>query len=171
MATWFTYAVPSWETELEELENEMDNEYQSEENYEKDLDMYEYWLFDQKMDFYEDLGNVGGTFTKFLYKTPGTYTEDTWCVPKFNCYDPMGLFFKFIDKPTFNIVMLNILKIHSTCYRPLGTQYYDYNTLKTLFLFAERWCIIHILYDEESPTYNYKLTLWVVSRIMLYLND
>ena len=125
----------------------------------------------QKMDFYEDLGNVGGTFTKFFYNVPHPSTEAVWCTPNFNCCDPMGLFYRYVDVRTFNILMFDIFKMRGTAYRPWGHQQYEYDTLKVLFQFAERWCAIHGLSDEESSDYNYKLTLWVVSRIMLYLND
>lgn len=171
MATWYTYAVPSWEEELDEIEDEMDLEYRLEQYYDRQLDNYEMWLFDQKMDFYEDLGNVGGNFTKFLYHTPSTYLEDMWCTPNFHCYDPMGLFYRYVNTQTFNTLMFDIFRMRSTCYRAEGCQYYDYDTLKVLFRFGERWCEIHVLYEEGSPAYNYKLTLWVVSRILSYLND
>ena len=64
MAFWYTYAVPSWELELGEIEDEMDLEYRLNELYDRELDKYEEWLFDEKMDFYEELGNIGGIFTK-----------------------------------------------------------------------------------------------------------
>ena len=51
MATWYTYAIPAWEFELDEIEDEMDFEYRREQYYERELDKYELWLFDQKMDF------------------------------------------------------------------------------------------------------------------------
>lgn len=171
MAYWYTYAVPSWETELNEIEDDMEREYRKEQLHERMLDDYEYWLFDQKMDFYEDLAKVGGTFTKFTYHIPNTYTEDTWCTPSFRTYDPMGLFFRYVDTPTFNILMYDIFKMTSSAYRPWGEQSYNYDTLKTLFHFAERWCDIHVLYEEGDHDYNYKMTLWVVSRIILFLND
>jgi len=171
MATWYTYAVPSWEIELDQIEDDLDFEYRLEQYDERELDKYEMWLFDQKLDFYEELGNIGGTFTKFLYKIPHPSTEDVWCTPNFKCYDPMGLFYRYVNTHTFNILMFDIFKMSGSSYRPWGSQHYDYNTLKTLFRFAERWCAIHVLYDEESSDYNYKLTLWVTSRIILYLND
>jgi len=171
MAYWHTYSVPSWEIELDQIEDAMDLEYRLEEQEKRDLDNYKMWLFDQKMDFYEDLGNVGGTFTKFFYNVPHPSTEAVWCTPNFNCCDPMGLFYRYVDVQTFNILMFDIFKMRGTAYRPWGHQQYEYDTLKVLFQFAERWCAIHGLSDEESSDYNYKLTLWVVSRIMLYLND
>ena len=171
MATWYTYAIPAWEFELDEIEDEMDFEYRREQYYERELDKYELWLFDQKMDFYDDLGNVGGIFTKFLYKIPHYTTEEVWCTPSFRCHDPMGLFYQYVNTHTFNILMFDIFKMTSTAYHACGNQNYDFDTLKLLFRFAERWCAIHVLYDEESPNYNYKITLWVVSRILLYLND
>jgi len=170
-AHWYTYAVPSWELELGEIEDEMDYEYRLEQLEERNLDNYELWLFDQKMLFYEDIAAVGGNFTKFTYHIPNTWVEDTWCTPKFNCYDPMGLFFRYVDTYTFNILMYDIFKMRGSAYRPWGNQHYDLRTLKTLFHFAERWCEIHVLYDEKSPQYNYKHTLWVVSRILIFLND
>lgn len=171
MAFWYTYAVPSWELELGEIEDEMDLEYRLNELYDRELDKYEEWLFDEKMDFYEELGNIGGIFTKFLYQIPSSPTENVWCTPNFNCYDPMGLFYRYVNTYTFNILMFDILNMKSSAYRPWGDQHYDYNMLKTLFQFAERWCDIHVLYDEQSTDFNYKLTLWVVSRMMLYLKD
>ena len=171
MATWYTYSIPSWELELDQIEDEMDLEYRLDQYYERELDNYEMWLFDQKMDFYEDLGNIGGIFTKFLYHTPHPSTENVWCTPNFKCYDPMGLFYRYVNTPTFNTLMFNVFRMRSSSCRPWGNQHYDYSTLRILFRFAERWCDIHVLYDERSDDYNYKLTLWVVSRIMLYLND
>lgn len=170
-AHWFTYAVPSWEEELNQIEDEMEKEYRLKELRERAQDHYELWLFDQKMMFYQDLANVGGTFTKFHYRIPNTYVENNWCTPNFKCYDPMGLFFRYVDTYTFNIIMYDVFKMDDSSYRPWGEQHYDFRTLKTLFTFAERWCEIHGLYDEGSPRYNYKLTLWVVSRILLFLND
>ena len=171
MSTWYTYAVPAWEEELGEIEDEMDFEYRLEQYYNRELDKYESWLFDQKMDFYEELGNVGGIFTKFLYHLPSPATEDSLCVPNFRCYDPMGLFYRYVDTYTFNILMYDVFKMTKTSYMPLGKQHYDIRTVKTLIKFAERWCMIHVLYKEASADFNYKSTLWVVSGIMLYLND
>lgn len=171
MATWYTYSIPSWEIELDKIEDDMDLEYRLEQQYDRNLDNYEAWLFDQKMDFYEDLGTVGGTFTKFLYHLPCTSTEDNWCTPSFHTYDPMGLFYRYVDTATFNILMFDIFKMRSSAYRPWGNQTHSYEMLKTLFCFGERWCEIHILYDEVDMDYNYKLTLWVVSRILLFLED
>ena len=53
MATWYTYAVPSWEIELDQIEDDLDFEYRLEQYDERELDKYEMWLFDQKLDFYE----------------------------------------------------------------------------------------------------------------------
>ncbi len=170
MAYWYTYAIPSWETELEEIELEMNEEYAEEELYQRELAKYEMWLFDQKMDFYEDFGACGGPFTKFYYKTPHPYTEDNWCTPSFRTADPMGLFYRYINQRTFDILMKDIFKMRTSHYRAWGNQSYSYDQLKTLILFAERWCHIHILYDDADDDYNYKLTLWVASRIVLFLN-
>lgn len=169
MALWYTYDIPKWEIELENLENELDLEHIVEEEYEKELDKYEMWLFDQKMDFYDDISKIGGAFTKFLYKIPSRFTEDTWCEPHFNCKDEMGLFYKLVDITTFNMLMTNFFSMKKSFYYPQGEQHYEYRTLKSLFSFAERWCKIHLLYDDQNNDFNYKLTLWVASRIMIYL--
>ena len=170
-AHWYTYAIPSWELELEDIENEMDLEYRLEQRYERNLDHYEQWLFDQKMNFYEDFAAVGGTFYKFHYCLPHPSVEDTWCTPNFECSDPMGLFYDNLNERTFSILMYDIFKMEDSDYRPCGYQDYTYDDLKTLFRFGERWCEIHVLYEEGNSRYNYKLTLWVVSRIILFLND
>ena len=83
----------------------------------------------------------------------------------------MGLFFRYVDTYTFNILMYDIFKMRGSAYRPWGNQHYDLRTFKTLFHFSEMWCEIHVLYDENSPQYNYKHTLLVVSRILIFLND
>ena len=169
MAHWYTYEIPNWEVELEELENEMELEHIVEAEYELELDKYEIWLFDQKMEFYDDLGNIGGPFTKFLYKTPSIFTEDMWCSPNFCCYDPMGLFYQYLDTKTFHTLMSNFFNMKKSCYYPQGQQEYDLEMLKSLFKFSKRWCSIHLLYDEENNDYNRKITLWVVSCIIKYL--
>ena len=40
MATWYTYSIPSWELELDQIEDEMDLEYRLDQYYERELDNY-----------------------------------------------------------------------------------------------------------------------------------
>jgi len=170
MAYWYTYKIPEYEEELEQLEEEFEDGYREEELKERELDKYESWLFDQKMDFYEDIGR-NPHFLKFQYHLPSAYVEETWCEPDFECSDPMGLFYKFLDKKTFKILRRRIFKMKRTAYVAEGKQHFKKSTLYDLLSFARRWCKIHLLYNENDRNYNYKLTLWVASRILLYLDS
>lgn len=163
---WTSYSLEPWETELSELEQEFDDDYEEEQKYELDLERYEYWLFSQKMDFYED---IAAAFVKFEYELPTPYQEDSWCMPNFRCLDEMGLFFMYLDTQTFITLQRDILKLNTTAYQAEGKQHYCLAKLRTLFDFADRWCSIHVLYLTDEYK-NYKMQLWVAHCILNFLD-
>lgn len=168
MATWYTYSVPYYEKELETLENEFETEYKEEQEKLRRLAEFEIMLFDEKIQFYEDLSKVPH-FLKFYYHVPSLYIEDSWCTPDFECMDPMGLFYKYLDKKTFRTLRKKIFKMKKCKYKAEGKQQLTKSELYILLSFARRWCKINLLYHENDRDFNYKITLWVASRILFYL--
>lgn len=170
-AFWYTYSLQDWEIELDSMEKELDEEHRDFIDEDLALSRYEEYLFDEKQKFYEDFAAVDGIFLKFDYVRPSYVVETRWCEPNFRCYDPLGLFFRFLNEESFLILKTKIFKIANTPYSALGDLSINFELFKTLFGFAERWCEIHVLYYEGRVKYNYKLTLWVASRILKFVND
>lgn len=168
MANWYTYNVPAYEEELDDIEKEQEREYREEQELERQLDEYDMWLFDEKMKFYEELAQIP-YFLKFAYKLPSRHVEQDWCEPDFECVDPMGLFYELLDRKTFRILRKKIFRMRYTPYVATGKHRLSKKLLLLLLSFARRWCQIHVLYYEDRD-YNYKITLWVASRILFFLD-
>jgi hypothetical protein len=169
MAYWYTYSIPLWETELEQIEDEMEKEHREECVREIGENAHAHWLFEQKMDLYEDMGQIG-SFLKFAYHYPSVTTEEVWCTPDFRARDPMGLFYRLLDRGSFRSLR-RIFHMKRTAYQAEGKAHYTRAMLVRLLEFAERWCIINRLYYEDDTSRNYKVTLWVASRMMIFLNE
>ena len=163
-AYWYTY---SFDNDSDELEAELDEIYKAEQEEELSLNNYADYLDNEKDCFYHDIESV---FVKFYYIRPSRHEEDHWCEPNFVLVDEMGLFYKFVDEETF-ACLKTLFGIKSSYYKPRGTFYMSKDDLKTLFDFAHRWCVIHVLYYDNDDDFNYKLTLWVGACMLQFLSN
>jgi len=163
-AYWYTYSV---NFEYDDLVQELDEEYANEQEEDLALDRYATWLDDEKDLFYADIERV---FLKFYYRHPTPAAENRWCQPNFRVADPLGLFYRAVDDDTFR-ELRRVFALRSTPYRAIGTLHLAPRMIETLFRYAGRWCDIHVLYYAEDDDYNYKLTVWVASRIVAFLAD
>ena len=172
-AFWYTYAIPLWEIEEgEELEEE---EKQHQEMMRKEVkkSMYEEWRDLQLQDLYDDMARCG-SMLKFYYKPPSLTLEAMWRSPNFIARDPLGLFCRYVDDSTFHILYKDIFKMKDTVYHATGHFHLSYFELKSLFLYAEDWCEINLMYEDGTESHitrkNYKVTVWIVSRMIEYLS-
>lgn len=171
-AFWYTYAVPLWEIEEEEELDEQEREHQQKMREEVATSMYEDWRDLQLQNLYDNMARCG-SMLKFYYSPPSFALEEMWRTPNFIARDPLGLFYRFLDDSTFHILKTDIFKIKDTPYHATGNFHLPFFELKSLFLYAEDWCEINLMYDDGVEMHvkkiNYKITIWVVSRMIEYL--
>lgn len=99
----------------------------------------------EEMNFFNDIANVP-SFLTFNYKYPKT---DHWNKPQ--PYDTVrSLFYKYVDNKTLDLIHhreCNSNHVPEFDYNGIGNNSIPKEDIDILFVFAERWCDVHDVYD------------------------